>query len=202
MLLGVCMATGCTHTVDSNVATHNVPLGKYMDLDQLEQLCKSDTLHNKALIFCHPYCGGCIHRFKEWISPAIKEADTTLWRFYYLIVVDSTDTLRYNDFMSDCRRMGIDTNKAYIWRLDWTKEDYNKVFSLFHSTHSLENSAEGIPWTILLDRRNYISNQKMFFEDKRDSIWYGPRDLDTRSVHLEDFSVDDPEWYIMVSYGK
>lgn len=199
MILGACMATGCTHTGTADAITHNVPVEKYMDLKQLEQLCKSDTLHNKALIFCSPYCGGCRHEFKEYILPAMEEVDTSLWRFYYLIVVESKDTLRYNELMRDSYRMGVDTNNAYIWRLDFYREDYNKVFSLFQSTHALENSIHGIPRTLLLDKNNFIANERRCYIDQRDSFWYEPRNLDKQIIQFEDFTIEDPEWYIMVS---
>lgn len=199
VLLGACMVS-CTRTSKTTEnQAHLVPLAKYMDLEHLEKLCYSDTLHNKALFFSSPYCSGCQHKFKEQILPAMEEVDTSLWRFYYLIVVEDADTLKYNQLMADCLNMGIDTNNAYIWKLDWTKEDYNKVFSRFRSTHSLENSVQGIPWTIMLDKKNYISNQRMCYVDQRDSFWYEPRGFDKTSIQIEDFSVDDPEWYLMVS---
>lgn len=101
--------------------------------------------------------------------------------------------------MRDCYRMGVDTNNAYIWRLDFYREDYNKVFSLFQSTHALENSIHGIPRTLLLDKNNFIANERRCYIDQRDSFWYEPRNLDKQVIHFEDFTVEDPEWYIMVS---
>lgn len=169
-------------------------------IEQMERFCKSDSLHNKVLVFSNPYCGGCRYEFKERILPAMNEMDTSLWRFFFLIVVvDSTDTLKYNRLMLECQNMGIDTNNAYIWRLGRAKEDYNEVFLRFNSIHPLRNSIQGIPWVILLDKKNFISTQKLFYEDKRDSVWYEPRKFDSYSVHLDDFSIDDTSWFIMVS---
>ena len=101
--------------------------------------------------------------------------------------------------MRDSYRMGVDTNNAYIWRLDFYREDYNKVFSLFQSTHALENSIHGIPRTLLLDKNNFIANERMCYIDQRDSFWYEPRNLDKQIIQFEDFTIEDPEWYIMVS---
>lgn len=77
MILGACMSTGCTHTGNADAITHNVPVEKYMDLKQLEQLCKSDTLHNKALIFVALIAVGAVMNSKNisslpgkrWIPP-------------------------------------------------------------------------------------------------------------------------------------
>lgn len=199
ILLGACMV-GCTRTNKTEEECHYVPLSKYIDIEQMERFCKSDSLHNKVLVFSNPYCGGCRYEFKERILPAMNEMDTSLWRFFFLIVVvDSTDTLKYNRLMLECQNMGIDTNNAYIWRLGRAKEDYNEVFLRFNSIHPLRNSIQGIPWVILLDKKNFISTQKLFYEDKRDSVWYEPRKFDSYSVHLDDFSIDDTSWFIMVS---
>ena len=100
--------------------------------------------------------------------------------------------------MNDCFQMGIDTNRAYIWRLGSYPSDYNRVFSLFKSIHPLDNSIIGIPRVILLDKDNYIAVQKKCYMDKTDSTWYEPMELDTHSIVLNDFSIEDTSYFVMV----
>lgn len=199
LIIGAC-AMSCTRTNSgASSVSHFVPSSKYFGIEDLRLLCNSDSVHNKAIIFTNPYCSGCRHEFKEYLNPIIEEIDTSIWKLYYLLVVDSTDTINYNGFMADCFQMGIDTNKAYIWKLGSYSSDYNRVFSLFKSIHPLENSIMGIPRMILLDRNNYMAVQRKCYIDNRDSFWFEPMDLDIQSMALKDFSIEDTSWYLMVS---
>ena len=202
VIIGAC-AVCCTRT-NSKVRSSapSVPPAKYLDMGELERLCYSDSTHHKALIFTNPYCCGCNHSFKEYLNPLMEEIDTSVWRFYYLLVVDSTDTIRYANFMADCWQMCVDTNRAYIWRHSCSPSDYNKVFALFHSIHPLENCFFGIPRMILLDNKNYIAEQKVADINNRDSIWFEPMRLDSHSITLEDFSVVDTSGCLLVSNKK
>lgn len=173
LLIGACIV-GCTRT---NKQSYNVPPSKYIGLEQIAELCLPDTTHKKALVFCSPYCYGCELRFKEVYNPVLDTLDTTLWRVYFIVSVGSEDTLAYNKLMQDCSQMGIDTNRAYIWRQQGYREDYNQVLNLFHSTHPLENTIGGVPHAILLDEKNFIANQRECDFDKRDSCWYAPREF-------------------------
>lgn len=189
----------CTRTNSEHGShSHLVPSSKYMGIEDLRFLCNSDSVHNKALIFTNPYCSGCRHEFSEYLNPLMREIDTSFWEIFYLIVVDSTDTLKYNRLMTDCFQMGIDTNRAYIWRLGSYPSDYNRVFSLFKSIQPLDNSIIGIPRVILMDKNNYIAVQKKCYSDNRDSFWYEPMELDTHSIVLGDFSIEDTSYFVMV----
>ena len=192
---------GCTHTIKQNDAqTRCVQQSKYMDMEQLVELCNSDTNHYKSLMFVSPYCYGCIQRFKDYVVPAIEEMDTTSWKFYYLIDVDDDDTLDYNFLMARCHDMGVDTNNAYIWKHDTYKETYNRLLSLFKSTHSIENTMSGVPRNILLDKDNYIATEKVYDYDNRDSFWYQSREIydGIHTMKNIDFSIDDTSRHIMV----
>lgn len=196
LLIGACMA-GCTHT---NKQTYNVPPSKYIGLEQIGDLCLPDTTHKKALVFCSPYCHGSELRFKEVYNPVLDTLDTNLWRFYFIIVpVDSEDTLDYNKLMQNCSRLGVDTNRAYVWRQQGYREDYNQVLSLFHSTHPLENTISGVPHAILLDEENFIANQRECDFDKRDSCWYAPREFNDFDGEIpDDFQTEDTARYMLV----
>lgn len=178
-----------------------VPMHKYMDMTELDRLCNSDTMHYKSLMFVSPHCGGTIHRFREFINPTISTMDTTDWKFYYIVDVDEDDTLDYNDLMEDCYRIGIDTNKAYIWRHGTYREDYNKVFAMFKSIKPLDNCASGVPRTILLDKQNYIAVYKQTDYNNQDSSWYTLREIydDIHTIKNMDFSVEDTSYHLMVS---
>ena len=173
LLIGACIV-GCTRT---NKQLYNVPPSKYIGLEQIAELCLPDTTHKKALVFCRPDCYGCELRFKEVYNPVLDTLDTTHWRIYFIVSVGSEDTLAYNELMQDCSQMGIDTNRAYIWRKWGYPEDYNQIIQLFHSTHPLENTISGVPHAILLDEKNFIANQKECDFDNRDSCWYTTREF-------------------------
>ena len=201
VLLAVCVASCASNEKRTENETRcYVPQSKYIDLEGLGELCNSDTLHYKSIIFAHPYCGGSKHKFKNYIVPTIAEMDTTSWKFYYIITAENDDTLDYNYFMGRCYEMGIDTNNAYIWRHGVYKEDYNKVLSLFKSTHPLENTMSGVPRNILLDKNNYIANQKVYDYDNRDTFWYEAREIHEgiSTMEIIDFTVDDTSRHIMV----
>ena len=187
--------------IEKNEQVCPVPMHKYMDMTELGRLCNSDSVHYKSLMFVSPHCGGTIHRFREYINPTIAEMDTTGWKFYYIVDVEEDDTLDYNALMEDCYRIGIDTNNAYIWRHSTYKEDYNQVFAMFKSIVPLDNSASGVPRTILLDKQNYIAVYKQIDYNNRDSSWYALRELydDIHTIKNMDFSVEDTSYHIMVS---
>ena len=195
LLIGACIV-GCTRT---NKQSYNVPPSKYIGLEQIAELCLPDTTHKKALVFCSPYCYGCKLRFQEVYNPVLDTLDTTLWRIYFIVSVGSDDTLAYNTLMQDCSQMGIDTNRAYIWRERGYREDYNQIFSLFHSTHPLENTISGVPHAILLDEKNFIANQKECDFDKRDSCWYTTREFGHFGDKIpDDFQTEDTARFMLV----
>lgn len=195
LLIGAC-TVGCTRT---NKQSYNVPPSKYIGLEQIAELCLPDTTHKKALVFCRPNCYGCELRFKEVYNPVLDTLDTTHWRIYFIVSVGSEDTLAYNELMQDCSQMGIDTNRAYIWRKWGYPEDYNQIIQLFHSTHPLENTISGVPHAILLDEKNFIANQKECDFDNRDSCWYTTREFGHFDGKIpNDFQTEDTARYMLV----
>lgn len=193
LLIGACIAS-CTRT---NKQTYNVPLDKYIDLEQIANLCIPDTTHKKALVFCSPYCYGCKLRFNEKYKPILDTIDTSQWRIYFIVSVDSVDTLNYDMLMQDCAQIGVDTHHTYIWRQRGYPEDYNQVISLFHTTYPLENTMSGVPRVLLLDERNYIASIKTYpyesyFSGDKDTFWYEPREFgDFGWETLNDFQTGD-----------
>lgn len=195
LLIGAC-TVGCTRT---NKQSYNVPPSKYIGLEQIAELCLPDTTHKKALVFCRPDCYGCELRFKEVYNPVLDTLDTTHWRIYFIVSVGSEDTLAYNELMQDCSQMGIDTNRAYIWRKWGYPEDYNQIIQLFHSTHPLENTISGVPHAILLDEKNFIANQKECDFDNRDSCWYTTREFGHFDGKIpDDFQTEDTARFMLV----
>lgn len=169
-------------------------------LEELAEIAK-DTAHYRAFIFTSPYCYGC-RQSMGYTVDAIAAMDTSLWRVYYLIVEDITDTAHWQEVTDDMVAIGADPTRIFHWRKPNEGYGYSKTFELFRSTHPVTVSDGRIPFQLLVDTNNYIAIKQCRMKDNEDSVWYELESLYAGDINTyTDYSTESG-CYSIVSEGQ
>ena len=169
-------------------------------LEELAEIAQ-DTTHYRAIIFTSPYCYGC-RQSMSYTLTAIAEMDTSLWRVYYLIEEDLTDSAHWQEVTGDMVDIGASPNRIFHWRKPADGYGYPEVFALFRSIHPVKVTDGRIPLEILVDTNNYIALEQCRMKDNEDSIWYEPASLHVDYINTyTDYSVESG-CYSIVTEGR
>ena len=194
MACAVLLLAGCKQKESKQTY---VPEGSF-GMDELTAIAQ-DTTHYRALIFTSPYCYGC-RRMNEEIQNAVSTMDTSLWRIYYLIVVDIVDSAHWEEVVGDMMDMGIPRELIHHCNLPYEKGMYKEVVSLFSTAHPIDSRSrmEGVPFCLAVDTNNYIPVQRAKASPDDDNYWYVVRDFIYEDWIREytDFSVDDGSFVV------
>lgn len=194
MACAVLLLAGCKQKESKQTY---VPEGSF-GMDELTAIAQ-DTTHYRALIFTSPYCYGC-RQMNEEIQNAVSTMDTSLWRIYYLIVVDIVDSAHWEEVVGDMMDMGIPRELIHHCNLPYEKGMYKEVVSLFSTAHPIDSRSrmEGVPFCLAVDTNNYIPVQRAKASPDDDNYWYVVRDFIYEDWIREytDFSVDDGSFVV------
>jgi len=169
----------------------------------VEELAKiaNDTTHYRAFIYTSPYCYGC-RQSMGYTLDAIAAMDTSLWRVYYLIVEDITDSAHWQEVTDDMVAIGADPTRIFHWRQPGNGYGYSEAINLFHTIHPVVVSDGRVPFQLLVDTNNYISINQYRMKDNEDSVWYEPAILHAGDVNTyTDYSIESG-CYSIVSKGR
>ncbi len=190
----VLLLVGCRHDTETSPY---VPEGSF-GMEEIAAIAQ-DTTHYRALIFTSPYCYGC-RQMNEETKEAVNAMDTSLWRIYYLIVLDIVDSAHWEEVVGDMMDMGIPRELIHHCNLPFEKGMYKEVVALFHTAQPIDSRSrmEGVPFELLVDTNNYIPVQRAKASPDDDNYWYVVRDFIYEDWIREytDFSVDDGSFVV------
>ncbi|MBP5535546.1 MAG: hypothetical protein J6X62_02005 [Bacteroidales bacterium] len=197
LTLSAMLLTGC-----GNKAAESKPYEPEgsMGLEELAAIAQ-DTAHYRAIIFISPYCYGC-RQSMSYTLPAVEAMDTALWRVYYLIVEDITDSAHWQEVVGDMADIGARREWIHHWRKPTDGYGYPAALALFHNHHPVTTSDGRIPLELLIDTNNYLAINRCIAKENKDSVWYEPQSLYIDNVTTyTDYSVDYGG-YSVISTGR
>lgn len=197
MLVGtLLLATACKQEIKTVLFEPKNSMG----MEELAEIAK-DTIHYRAFIFTSPYCYGC-RQSMGYTVDAIAAMDTSLWRVYYLVVDDITDSAHWQEVTDDMVAIGADPTRIFHWRKPRESYGYSDAFELFHSTHPVAVSDGRVPFQLLVDTNNYIAIKQCRMKGNKDSVWYEPESLYAGDINTyTDYSIESG-CYSIVSEGQ
>ncbi|MBQ7711097.1 MAG: hypothetical protein IJT39_04640 [Bacteroidales bacterium] len=188
------LISGCKHEEKKQLYEPEGSIG----MEELAAIAQ-DTTHYRALIFTSPYCYGC-RQMNESTQKAVAAMDTSLWRIYYLIVLDIVDSAHWEEVVGDMMDMGIPRELIHHCSLPFKERMYSDVVTLFHTAQPIDSRSrmEGVPFELLVDTNNYIPVQRAKASPDDDNYWYVVRDFIYEDWIREytDFSVDDGSFVV------
>lgn len=164
-------------------------------MEEIGQL-RNDTLHHKAIMFVSSTCGGCLYETKNYFVPAQKMADTTRWKFYYILRETPKSLHEIEEIEATFKSLGVDTSDLYFFAEEAQIESsaeadnamYHQVASYFKQTHEL-GIIGGVPQSFIIERHGNLVIDKEKYAD-RDSTWYRARMVSPSHLIEEEFSIE------------
>ena len=168
---------------------------KSISMEEIGQL-RNDTLHHKVIMFVSNTCGGCLYETKNYFVPAQKMADTTRWKFYYILRETPKSLHEIEEIEATFKSLGVDTSDLYFFaeeaQIEFSVEAdnamYHQVLSYFKQAHEL-GTIDGIPQSFIIERHGNLVIDKEKYAD-RDSTWYRARMVSPSHLIEEEFSIE------------
>ena len=193
----VLLLAGCRQ---SETKQAYVPEGSF-GMEEIAAIAQ-DTTHYRALIFTSPYCYGC-RQMNESTQKAVAAMDTSLWRIYYLIVLDIVDSAHWEEVVGDMMDMGIPRELIHHCSLPFKERMYSDVVTLFHTAQPIDprSRMEGVPFCLAVDTNNYIPVTREKPSPESDSSWFVVRTSFNADYIREhsDFRDDDGCFYVVTT---
>lgn len=168
---------------------------KSISMEEIGQL-RNDTLHHKAIMFVSSTCGGCLYETKNYFVPAQKMADTTRWKFYYILRETPKSLHEIEEIEATFKSLGVDTSDLYFFaeeaQIEFSVEAdnamYHQVLSYFKQAHEL-GTIDGIPQSFIIERHGNLVIDKEKYAGS-DSCWYLPRLITPYILNEDELSIE------------